>query len=86
VEAYLASKDVGYVIEKAQIVQTKKSLKNAAGAFMKALSDDCKSPKTSEPQKRRVPMQATEPVEELSDELLEMRKKEVASLKAKLNG
>jgi hypothetical protein len=87
VEMHLASKGVGYVIEKAEIVRAKKSVKNLAGAFMKALSDDWKAPRSIEPSKRQKPPQpAPEPVEELSDELLAIRRKELASLKAKLKG
>jgi hypothetical protein len=51
VEALLASRGAGYVIEKAEIVRNKKGIKNMAGAFMKALSEDWKAPKSSNEQK-----------------------------------
>jgi hypothetical protein len=47
VEAHLASRGAGYVIEKSEIVRNKKGMKNMAGAFMKSLSEDWKAPKSS---------------------------------------
>jgi hypothetical protein len=61
--------------------------RSGQGAFVKALSDDWKATKAIEPLRRAKPAQpAPEPVEELSDELLAMRGKEMASLKAKFKG
>ena len=52
VEDYLNNRGSGYVLEKAAIVRSKPR-KNLDGAFEKALKDDWKAPKTSEPPKRQ---------------------------------
>jgi hypothetical protein len=54
---------VGYVLEKAEVVRQmvrSKPIRNFAGAFMKALSDDWKSPRSSEPPKREKPRPAVQ--------------------------
>jgi hypothetical protein len=60
VETLLGSKGAGYVIEKAEIVRKKKGVKNTAGAFMTALRENWKPPKSSIDQK---PIKKSRPVE-----------------------
>jgi hypothetical protein len=64
VEMHLAGKGAGNVIEKAEIVRTKKAVKNMAGAFMKALSDDWHRPKSINEQKPVKKTRQAEPEKE----------------------
>jgi hypothetical protein len=52
IEDYLNNRGSGYVLEKAAIVRSQPR-KNLGGAFEKALEDDWKAPKASEPPKRQ---------------------------------
>jgi hypothetical protein len=83
VEAHLASKGAGYVIEKAEIVRNKKAVKNMAGAFMKALSDDWQAPKAiQKPAKQKRPLKQPPQQEPLPT--YEQRTAMLAQLKAAL--
>jgi hypothetical protein len=83
VETHLASKGVGYVIEKAEIVRAKKSVNNLAGAFMKALSDDWQPPKAiQKPAKQKRPLK--QPPQEEPLPTYEQRTALLAELKAAL--
>jgi hypothetical protein len=86
VEAHLGSKGAGYVIAKAEIVRNKKGVKNLAGAFMKALIEDWKRPKTSE--LKAVKKSAERPdylYEEMTDEQIEANRQLAAELKARVH-
>jgi hypothetical protein len=85
VEAYLDSKGTAYVIEKAGIVRAKKSVKNAAGAFMKAMSDDWKAPRSIEPPKRMKPTRPNPvPIDEPQRRALRNQKKGINGPKRKV--
>ena len=74
---------VGYIFEKARIVRSKPR-KNLAGAFMKALSDDWRVPRSSGPAKREKPRLAVQDLlfEEPSDEQLTKDRAAIAAMKA----
>jgi hypothetical protein len=86
VEAHLAAKGAGYVIEKAEIVRTKKTVKNLAGAFMKALSDDWKAPKSISEQKPVKKPLPTEPENQDPPASAEYGLASLAETRAKLSG
>jgi hypothetical protein len=79
VEDYLNNRGSGYVLEKAAIVRSQPR-KNLGGAFEKALDDDWKAPKTSEPPKRQK-YQPAIPDPPLSGEA---KRAEVAQMEARL--
>jgi len=84
VESYIPEPGEGYIREKAEVVRSKPR-KNLAGTFLKALSDDWKSPRSSEPAKReRRPAFVQKEFQELSEEEIKKGRTELASLKAKL--
>jgi hypothetical protein len=81
VKDYLNNRGSGYVLEKAAIVRSQPR-KNLGGAFEKALEDDWKAPKTSEPPKRQKYQPAIQdPLKELSGEA---KRAEVAQMEARL--
>ena len=81
VEDYLNNRGSEYVLEKAAIVRSQPR-KNRGGAFEKALEDDWKAPKTSEPPKRQKYQPAIQdPLKELSSEA---KRAEVAQMEARL--
>jgi hypothetical protein len=79
VEGYLNNRGSGYVLEKAAIVRSQPR-KNLGGAFEKALEDDWKAPKASEPPKQQK-YQPVIPDPPLSDEA---KRAEVAQMEARL--
>jgi hypothetical protein len=79
VEDYLNNRGSGYVLEKAAIVRSQPR-KNLGGAFEKALKDDWKAPKASEPPKRQKAQPAI-PDLPLSGEA---KRTEVAQMEARL--
>ena len=79
VEDYLNNRGSGYVLEKAAIVRSQPR-KNLGGAFEKALKDDWKAPKASEPPKRQK-YQPAIPDPPLSGEA---KRTEVAQMEARL--
>jgi hypothetical protein len=79
VEDYLNNRGSGYVLEKAAIVRSQPR-KNLGGAFEKALEDDWKAPKASEPPKRQKAQPAI-PHPPLSGEA---KQAEVAQMEARL--
>ena len=79
VEDYLNNRGSGYVLEKAAIVRSQPR-KNLGGAFEKALKDDWKAPKASEPPKRKKAQPAI-PDPPLSGEA---KRAEVAQIEARL--
>jgi hypothetical protein len=87
IEERISQGGVGYVLEKAEVVRQmvrSKPIRNLAGAFMKALSDDWKSPRSSEPPKREKPRPAVQDLllEEPSDEQLTKDRAAIAAMKA----
>jgi hypothetical protein len=85
VETHLASRGAGYVIEKAEIVRNKKAVKNMAGAFMKALSDDWKAPKSISAGKPVKKTQQAEPENQEPQLSFEERKERLAATKAAIS-
>ena len=79
VEDYLNNRGSEYVLEKAAIVRSRPR-KNLGGSFEKALKDDWKAPKTSEPPKRQK-YQPAIPDPPLSGEA---KRTEVAQMEARL--
>ena len=79
IEDYLNNSGSGYVLEKAAIVRSQPR-KNLGGAFEKALEDDWKAPKASEPPKRQK-YQPAIPDPPLSGEA---KRAEIAQMEARL--
>jgi hypothetical protein len=81
---HLAAKGGGYVIEKAEIVRTKKAVKNMAGAFMRALADDWKAPKSISEQRPVKKPRQVEPEDKEPQLSFEERQAHLGQMKATL--
>jgi hypothetical protein len=84
VETHLASKGAGYVLEKAEIVRKKKGVRNLAAAFMTALADDWKAPKSISEQHPVKKIRQTEPQNEEPQLSFEQRQAHLAEMRANL--